>query len=865
MDDKLTIGIPEFCLLLLVGPSGAGKTTFARRHFQPTEILSADAYRGIVSDDPDSIAATADAFAVIHDVAARRLRRRLLTVIDATNLNPAYRKVLVEIARQCYAPAIAVILDVSERTCNERNRTRADRRHRQVIRRHVEQARGVLKTARREGFAHVHKIPEAQLDAVAFDRQRLWTDRRDERGPFDIVGDVHGCLDELLALVTGPLGYMVAEVTRPSGRRGFAISHPEGRRLVSLGDLADRGPDSPGVLAFWMDACADGAALAVKGNHDQKLLRHLRGGEVSRAHGFDRTVAQLADAGEKALAEYRAFIDGLTSHLVLDGGALAVAHAGVKAEMQAKAGRLVSDFCLYGETSGELDEFGLPVRHDWAAGYAGKAAVVYGHTPVPEAQWVGNTICIDTGCVFGGKLAALRWPERETVSAPATRVYYEPVRPMMLPPSAQLPSVQSPLSQSPLSQSPSRLPDAAALTGTAMIETRYGRQVSVQPEQAAAAFEILARFAADPRWLIHVPPTTATVEASAAEGWLERPEEAFRHYRAAGLAKVCVQEKHMGSRAVAIACRDADVARQRFGDGTRLGAVLSKGGRPYFDDPADEAFLVDAIRAAMDGAAMWDELGTGWVALDGEALPWNAKAGSLIRDTFAATASAGVEAARAAANAYGAAAARGSELAAALATQASAQGAAVAAFRRAYGVFVVPYGGIDDLRFAPFHVLASEAGVHAGESHRWHMEIAERLALKSNVIVPTEWREVTLADTAQCEATALWWDEMTAAGREGFVVKGPHLALLPNGVAPSIKVRGKEYLRIIYGAEYDRPDILPALKKRATGRKRALARIGTSLGLESLARFVERASASRVHEVVAASLAVASEPLDSRL
>jgi protein phosphatase len=660
---------------------------------------------------------------------------------------------------------------------------------------------------------------------------------------------MHGCLQELLALVTGPLGYMVEEVARPSGRRGFTVSHPEGRRLVSLGDLVDRGPDSPGVLAFWMDACADGAALAVKGNHDQKLLRHLRGGEVSMAHGFDRTVAQLADTPEQDLADYRAFIDGLTSHLVLDGGALAVAHAGVKAEMQTKAGRLVSDFCLYGETTGELDEFGLPVRHDWAADYAGKAAVVYGHTPVPEAQWVGNTICIDTGCVFGGKLTALRWPEREAVSVPATRVHYEPVRPM-LPPAAR---------------SPSSLPDAAALTGKAMIETRYGRAVSIQPEQAAAAFEILARFAADPRWLIHVPPTTATVEASAAEGWLERPEEAFRHYRAAGLAGVCVQEKHMGSRAVAIACRDADIARQRFGDGTRMGAVLSKGGRPFFDDPADEAFLVDAIRAAMDASGMWDELRTGWVTLDGEALPWNAKAGSLIRDTFAATASAGAEAARAAANAYGAAAARGSEVAAALATQASAQGAALDAFRHAYGVFVVPYSGIDDLRFAPFHVLASEAGVHGSESHGWHMEIAERLAVRSNVIVPTEWRDVTLADTAQCEAAALWWDEMTEAGREGFVVKGPHLALLPNGVAPAIKVRGKEYLRIIYGAEYDRPDILPALKHRATGRKRTLARIGTSLGLESLARFVERASASRVHEVVAASLAVASEPLDSRL
>jgi protein phosphatase len=356
------------------------------------------------------------------------------------------------------------------------------------------------------------------------------------------------------------------------------------------------------------------------------------------------------------------------------------------------------------------------------------------------------------------------------------------------------------------------------------------------------------------------------VEAAAADGWLERPEEAFRHYADAGLASVCVQEKHMGSRAIVAACRSAADAAARFGDSARLGAVLSKGGRPFFDSADDEAFLVDAVRDAMDAAGLWDRLATGWIVLDGEALPWNAKAGSLIRDTFAAAGAAGSEAARAAAAAFGMAAARGSGPAAALAARAAERGSAFAAFRRAYNAFVVPYAGTADLRFAPFHVLAAETGVFAAESHAWHMGIAGRLAAASSgAIVPTEWREVSLTDASQMESATLWSEEPTAAGREGFIVKGPHLALLPNGTAPAIKVRGRDYLRIIYGAEYDRADILPGLKKRATGRKRTLARIGTSLGLESLARFAERASPARVHEAVAAALAVASEPVDSRL
>ena len=851
MTEAATIPIPEFCLLLLVGPSGAGKSTFARARFAPEEILSLDAFRIMVSGTEEDMSATADASAVMHDVAARRLRRRLLSVVDATNLRAEDRAALVEVARRGYAPAVAIAFDVPEKTCLARNASRLTPRPPRVVKAQHSRMRGIARSLRREGFSHVHVIDGETAADGTVRRDRLWTDRRDEKGPFDIVGDVHGCLDELVALL-GKLGYSTVRSTDADGGPSFAVSHPEGRRLVFLGDFGDRGPDTPGVLALVMDAVASGTAIAVKGNHDLKLLRHLNGREVAGTHGFAETAAAMSATPRGFADRVRAFLDKLTSHLVLDGGTLAVAHAGVKEEMQARGSRLVSDFCMFGETDGETDEYGLPVRHDWAASYSGKAAVVYGHTPVTEPRWVGNTACIDTGCVFGGTLTSLRWPGREFVSVPASAVHCAPSRPAKAPGSA----------------SPgSRLPDAARMVDKAFVQTRYGKPVAIGPERAAAAFEILATKAADPRWLVFIPPTTATVEASGLEGWLERPEDALDHYAAAGVSLVCIQEKHMGSRAVAVVCRDHATALSRFGDGDRLGAVLTRTGRPFLEDPTAEGDLVAEISASMTRAGMWELLGGDWVVLDGEILPWNAKAGELIEGTFAAAGCAGTESSRAIGAAFAAAVSRGVAGADALALAAGRRELAFSSFRKAYGAFVFPYSGPADLRFAPFHFMAAGSSVFAEKPHSWHMTMAARLSGVSpgGRVVHTGWIEIDPSSPGGRAAAVARWEEEIAAGREGVIVKGPCLAPRPGGLAPALKVRGREYLRIVYGAEYDRPDLLPGLRRRETGRKRTLARVGASLALEGLARLAEGASPARVHEAVAASLAVASEPVDARL
>jgi hypothetical protein len=234
--------------------------------------------------------------------------------------------------------------------------------------------------------------------------------------PYDLIGDVHGCRSELETLL--------ARLGWEGGR------HPDGRTAVFLGDLVDRGPDTPGVLRLVLDMVEAGTALCVQGNHEAKLARALRGARVRVAHGLERSLEQLAAEPEEFRRRVAAFMAGLPHQLVLDGGRLVVAHAGLREDLHGVDSGHARAFALYGDTTGQRDEYGLPVRLPWQDDYRGEATVVYGHTPVREARWVHNTICLDTGVVFGGRLTALRYPERELVDAPAERAWSTPGRPL---------------------------------------------------------------------------------------------------------------------------------------------------------------------------------------------------------------------------------------------------------------------------------------------------------------------------------------------------------------------------------------------------------------------------------------------------
>jgi protein phosphatase len=857
----MQLSLPDFCLVVLVGPSGSGKTHFARTHFKPTEVITSDTCRALVCDDETDQTATADAFELLRFIATKRLAARRLTVIDATNVRREDRQSLLELARTYHALAVAIVFNLPEKLCQERNRQRPERSFgRHVVRLQIQQLRHSLRGLQREGFRYVYRLdtPE-EVDAVTIERQRLWTDRRDEHGPFDIIGDIHGCFDELCTLLQR-LGYCMTVERDSAGVPVYRVTHPDGRRVVFLGDLVDRGPCIPDVLRVAMHMTAAGNALCVPGNHEVKLLRALRGQRVQVSHGLAESLQQLAAESSAFTEQAIAFFDGLVSHYVLDDGKLVVAHAGMKAEMQGRASGAVRAFALYGETSGETDEFGLPIRYNWAADYRGRALVVYGHTPVPEAEWLNGTICLDTGCVFGGKLTALRYPEKELVSVPAAQTYCEPIRPLQpAPAAAETRSAQ---------QADDDLLDLADVRGKRRIATRWHPPITIREEHAAAALEVMSRFAVPPQWLIYLPPTMAPTETSQQPGLLEHPDEAFAYFAAHGVEQVVCEEKHMGSRAVVIVCRNAQTARRRFGvTDDSIGMVYTRTGRRFFTDPAMEGAVLERLRGAVEQCGWWDQLTTDWLCLDGELLPWSAKAQALLREQYAPVGVAAQVGLAEAVAVLAQAAQRGVEVGAMLERYTSRQQMAQA-YVEAYHRYCWPVTSIDNLKLAPFHLLATEGVVHSDKDHRWHMAMLEELCgADVGMLHTTSFMLVDLGDAESQRAAIVWWEHLTAHGGEGMVVKP--LAFVCKGrrglVQPALKCRGKEYLRIIYGPEYTAPAYLERLRTRGLARKRALALREFALGLEGLWRFVHREPLRRVHECVFGVLALESEPVDPRL
>ena len=737
---------------------------------------------------------------------------------------------------------VAIVLNLPEEICRDRNLTRSDRQFGQhVIKRHVQNIRRSLKGLHREGFRQVYILNSLeQIAAVEITRELLWNNKKHEHGPFDIIGDIHGCCDELETLLA-TLGYQLKEDT---------YTHPDGRKAIFLGDLVDRGDQILDTLNLVQKMVATDNAICVPGNHDYKLLRHLKGQKVTINHGLDKTLAELEALADTELFSLKTFLHDLVSHYLLDDGRLVVAHAGMKQAYQGRGSSKIRDFAMYGESTGEIDEFGLPVRLNWASEYRGDAMVVYGHTPVPEAVWLNGTIDIDTGCVFGGKLTALRYPERELVSVPARKVYCEPIKPLV-PPSALT-----------IQQQDDDVLDIADVTGKRRISTRLQPQITIRAENAVAALEVMSRFGADPKWLIYLPPTMSPVETSQAPGYLEHPAEAFAYYCKQGISQVICEEKHMGSRAVVIICKSPAAAKQRFGvtDG-RFGICYTRTGRPFFDNIQLETEFLDRIRYTLTD--FWAEFHTDWVCLDCELMPWSVKAQQLLKQQYAPVGCAAKVGLDDAISLLERAQARGIDVPLA---DYQARSQLVHQYTAAYRHYCWKVESIADLKLALFHILATEGAVHTDKSHPWHLEqIAKLSQLDPELILATAHLTVDTTNSKSVATGIDWWIDRTNQGSEGMVVKPIEYIPSQRSIQPAIKCRGQEYLRIIYGAEYSRPEHLDRLRQRGLSGKRSLALREFALGIESLDRFVAKEPLRRVHECTFGILALESEPIDPRL
>lgn len=381
----MQIEVPELSVIALIGKKEREKLTFAKKYFNQSEIVNLEA---------------------LEENVGSRLKEAKLTVINVTDLQENTYETIAKLGKKYHCMPVALVFNTHELTNEEMP---------------LKEFVAILE---KKGFKKVFLLHnKEEIKTAEIVRVKLVNNKKAVHGPFDIIGDIHGCYDELCELLE-KLGYVVSK------EQTMAYS-PENRKLVFLGDLVDRGPKSPEVLRMVMSMVQAKQAYCVLGNHDGKLLRKLKGSNVQVKHGLETTMEQLEHESEQFIEEVKQFLEGLVSHYVFDEGKLVAVHAGLKEKLHGRESKKIRDLAMFGETTGEVDEFGLPIRVRWSESYKGSAFVVYGHTPQARAKIINNTINIDTGCVFGGRLTAFRYPEIEIVDVLAKKIYYEPARPFL--------------------------------------------------------------------------------------------------------------------------------------------------------------------------------------------------------------------------------------------------------------------------------------------------------------------------------------------------------------------------------------------------------------------------------------------------
>jgi protein phosphatase len=563
------------------------------------------------------------------------------------------------------------------------------------------------------------------------------------------------------------------------------------------------------------------------------------------------------------------FIDQLPVHLVLDQGKLVVAHAGLPKTMHGRVGGAVRGFALNGDADGTVDATGRKRRLDWALDYDGEAAVAYGHAPETDGTWRNKTICIDRGCVFGGSLAALRWPERSVVAVPSgTRFDKEldEAFPIAKDDGKRKESkTTKEIAEEREDDEESVIPNALALLSGGSFQTRLAGRIKIERERAAAAFETISRFSVDPRLLAYIPPTIPPVKASRRPDLLEHPDEAMEQYAAKGVETIILEKKHMGSRCLLLIGKNDEAIRRDFGI-LRPGSIQTRSGRPFLQSAEEERIVIERLRRAMERSGLWNELDADWILLDAEALPWSAKADGLVKDVFAPLGvAAGIELATLEAK-LSELRARGIDDEGML-EKARKRLADIRAYDVVWKSHRARIERPSDIAIAPFHVLAHRGKTLETVSHERHLELAGRLADVEEKIIRTEARLVTLSDPASRADGVRFWEEIVEAGGEGIVAKPNEFTASKNGkiIQPALKVRGADYLRIVYGPHYLEPERLAEIKRRDLSRKSTLAIREFALGIEGLKRFVEGDGIRAANAYAFAALALDSEPIDSRL
>ena len=869
MSDHIEIDFPHAGIVLLVGPSNSGKTRLLSRLVEqgtllPSEIVSSDQFRALVSDveyinytkhakDEQEVLfakykqISEKAFEAMGQLVSIRSALGKLTVVDATHLWPEDRINSVNIALKNHVPAIAIVLDVSEKKLLERDAQRELPRGRDRIKKQVRAFKNNLGSLKTEGFAELYSLNEAELEQCTF--RRLPNPLIIEVGAgLDFIGDIHGCYTEFLELLD-KLGYSQSE-------EGVYV-HSEGRKLVSVGDVLGRGPQSLNCLNFFMNHAEKDLAYMVDSNHGWKIARWLLGRKVELAHGDEFVAAEFEyyekKQGEKAAEQFKEkvknFLLAAPSNLVFTKngiGVIVATHAGIRDKYIGKQSKRISDFCRYGDTDG-ADERGKPIRKDWYVHHQSGEIIIWGHDPRPLPEVVNNTINIDQGVVFGGRLTAYRYPQKTFVSVVAQADYAND-------PDSFLHKCKrerfSP-------------PNILNFLKGFSVTTDDG-EIRVQEGLVKSSIEEVSHYTVPIEELVYIPPTMSpTTTPSLFEDYLEHPKEAFDYYKSQGRTTMVVQKKHMGSRAILLLFKTAEVAVDYVGYPT-LGTIYTRTGRAFFDQTMTQT-IVRQLNSDLNRAEYFTKYKTDFILLDAEILPWNLKAKELISAQFAHVSEVAIMDRQKVLDKLQEAERNGWKVNSWLEEFRSKLESAKI-FRAVFEKYCWDTQGSEGIKIAAFHILAYSERANFDQPHRWHMEQGRELAQISDLFMETEYKVVN--DEASEKEAIRWWQEITEDGHEGFVVK-PETYIARNNkgrlIQPAIKVRGRNYLHIIYGIDYLRPENLARLKQRNVSRKQRHALMEFALGIEGVKRFVDKEPVGRVHECVLATLALETEPVDPRL
>lgn len=861
----MKITVPNSGIVLLIGASNSGKTTLLNNWIRektilPSEVISSDDYRLVVGDtsfiqwtgkpkdEADSLydqyyAISREAFHTMDNVVEARCRLNKLTFIDATHLFVDDRKRYIALAKKHHVPIVGVVLDIPQDILLARDELREDPRGKKKIKQQYQNFKREKRSIKKEEFKSSFFVQaDEEIELERMDHPLLV----DVEHGIDLIGDIHGCYDELIILLE-KLGYEENDAA--------LYLHPKGRKFMSVGDVMSRGPESLKTMLFFQRHIAQGLAYMTDSNHGWKIARWLDGRSVTLNYG-DEKVEQEFKEYEKAYGLEKTvdtkemlknFLLQAPSHYVLmkNGVPTAVcAHAGIKDEFIGKQSPDVQDFCRYGDSSG-LNEKGKPIREDWFVHHKGSMVIIWGHDPKPQPLVINNTINIDQGVVFGGQLTAFRYPEKEFISVQAANDYSGPL--------------DNPLKE--WEKKRFDAPNIEKFIEGYSVQTEQLGDVQIHHDIVKSAIDTVSHYTVPIEQLLYIPPTMSpTPESSQLPEFLEHPNEAIEYYRNHGIETLIAEKKHMGSRAVLLLFKDKESAKKSIGYEME-GVIYSRSGRRFFDKITDQK-IVRELNEELTQKGYFDKYETDFVLLDAEIMPWNLKAKELISSQYAHVSENAlldrkkvleklndsehvnvknwiVEYEEKLTNAN--------------------------TFKEVFQKYCWDIEGTDAIQIAPFHVLAHSNETFFHKPHTWHMEMNKEFAADSSLFVTTEYK--IISDALSEQEVIAWWEEMTINGHEGIVIKPETYIPTYRGklIQPAIKVRGRKYLHIIYGMDYLSTLNLERLKKRNTSKKQKLALKEFALGVEGIKRFVNGESIERVHECVLATLAMESDPVDPRL